>query len=207
MTYSWMLPFKGTGFIGKALGGWTLAGVTTIQKGLPITIYDSRGGTIYGNNASPATGADSAAQLCPGMSAVNVATSSTIQQRINGYFNPGAFCPPPVIGDGTGWGNAGIGVIRGPDQNNWDMALQKDMKVRESQVVEFRAEFYNAVNHPQFNVPGGSVAATSSWPTNPALDAAGAAQGQTRSSTSVFGRITSTAVNPRLIQFALKYIF
>jgi len=207
VTYSWMLPFKGTGFIGKALGRWTLAGVTTIQKGLPITIYDSRGGTIYGNNASPATGADSAAQLCPGMSAVNVATPSTIQQRINGYFNPGAFCPPPVIGDGTGWGNAGVGVIRGPGQNNWDMALQKDMKVRESQIVEFRAEFYNAVNHPQFNVPGGSVAATSSWPTNPALDAAGAAQGQTRSSTSVFGRITSTAVNPRLIQFALKYIF
>jgi hypothetical protein len=205
VTYSWMVPFTNTGWRGKALAGWTLSGVTTIQSGLPITIYDSRGGTIYGNNAAPPSGVDSAAQLCPGMSAVNVATTGTIQRRINSYFNAGAFCPPPAVGDGTGWGNAGVGIIRGPGQNNWNIALQKDIKVRENHNVEFRAEFYNAFNHPQFNVPGGTVAAGSSWPISPTLDAAGSVQ--TRTSTSVFGRITSTAVNPRLIQFALKYGF
>lgn len=208
VAYFWTLPVHNTGFSAKAFGGWTLSGVTTIQSGVPITIFDSRGGTIYGNDAAPPSGVDSAAQFCPGMSAADIATPGTIQRRVNNYFNGGAFCSPPVVGDGTGWGNAGVGIIRGPDQNNWDIALEKEIKVREHHTVEFRAEFYNAFNHPQFNVPGGAVTPGASWPTNPALDAAGAAApGQPQSSTSAFGRITSTSVNPRIIQFAIKYIF
>jgi hypothetical protein len=208
VAYTWALPFKNAGLNGKALRGWTLSGVTTIQSGFPMTIFDSRGGTIYGNDAAPPTGVDSAAQFCPGVLAINVATPGTIQQRINNFFNGAAFCSPPVVGDGTGWGNAGVGIIRGPDQNNWDMSVEKEIRVREGHIVQFRTEFYNAFNHPQFNVPGGTVTPGASWPTNAALDAAGAtAPGQPQSSTSPFGRITSTSVNPRIIQFAIKYIF
>jgi hypothetical protein len=127
------------------------------------------------------------------MGAANVATPGGVQSRLGGitggpgYFNASAFCATPAIGDGTGWGNAGIGQILGPGQFNWDMSLIKTTRVgglREDATLTFRTEFFNAFNHPQFN--------------NPAVDDV---------SQSRFGVITSTSVNPRLIQFALKYAF
>jgi len=69
-----------------------------------------------------------------------------------------------------------------------DISLAKVFRVgglREDASLQFRSEFYNAFNHPQFSVPAGLNLAQ---PAN-------------------FGRITSTSVNPRLIQFALKYQF
>jgi hypothetical protein len=76
----------------------------------------------------------------------------------------------------------------GPPQHNWDLNIAKTTVVgglRENATLQFRAEFYNAFNHPQFGNPAGSN-----------FNALG-----------TFGRITSMAVNPRLIQFALKYSF
>jgi len=64
------------------------------------------------------------------------------------------------------------------------MTLSKDFRIKESQSLQFRTEVFNAFNHPQFS--------------NPATNA-GASTG--------FGLITSTSVNPRLMQFALKYFF
>jgi hypothetical protein len=91
------------------------------------------------------------------------------------------------VGNSTGYGNAGVGVITGPGQFNWDMSLGKMTKVggiREDARLQFRAEFYNAFNHAQFANPGTAV-----------------------STSSTFGKITGTSVAPRLIQFGLKYIF
>jgi hypothetical protein len=166
------------GITGKALEGWSVAGVTTVQDGNPLTINDATAGTIYGiPNAR--------AQLCPGEP---IQTTGSLESRLgggistNGYFNSAAFCPPPMIGDGTGFGDSGVGIVLGPGQFNWDIALIKQTKITEDQSLVFRTEFYNAFNHPQFNNPATSVGAT-------------------------LGQITSTSVNPRLIQFALKYIF
>jgi hypothetical protein len=95
----------------------------------------------------------------------------------------------------TGFGNDGAGNILGPGQQNWDLSLAKSTKVgglREDATLVFRAEFFNAFNHPMFNMPqvlNGSY--------NSALDL----------NSSNFGRITTTGVNPRLIQLALKYSF
>ena len=46
----------------------------------------------------------------------------------------------------------GAGNILGPGQNNWDMSFAKLIKIRESQSLQFRAEFFNTFNHPQFNI-------------------------------------------------------
>ena len=93
----------------------------------------------------------------------------------------------PTYGPGTsGSGYAGISVIRGPGQDNWNMALQKTTRVggiNEGAALLFRTEFFNAFNHPMF--------------ANPNSDA----------SSPTFGQISGTAVNPRIIQFALKYVF
>jgi hypothetical protein len=92
-----------------------------------------------------------------------------------------------VIGDGTGWGNSGIGIIQGPGQFNFDVALIKTTRVgglSENATLQFRSEFFNLFNHPQFANP----VSTDVTQVN-------------------FGWITATSVNPRLIQFALKYNF
>lgn len=198
VNYSWDLPFGSpSGLVGKLVNGWTLSGVTTIQNGLPLTVTDTRLGSIFG---SPVT---SNAQYASGMGRDNVSTSGSLFDRVKaglalaptvggGYLNPAAFtngtsASLPEYGNGQGYGNSGLGVVLGPGQHNWDMTLSKMTTVggiREGATLQFRAEFFNIFNHAQFNTPG------------VALNAA-----------ATFGKITSASVNPRLIQFALKYAF
>ena len=194
LNYSWDLPL-GTreGLMGKLVNGWNLSGVTTAQDGLPFSITDTRGGSIYGYG--PGASVTSRAQFCPGMGPANVGTPGGVEARLGGsilggpgYLNAAAFCTTPVIGNGTGYGNSGVGIILGPGQFNWDLALLKVTKVgglSEGATLQFRTEFFNAFNHAQFN--------------NPAVVDV--------SKPTTVGQITSTSVNPRLIQFALKYVF
>jgi len=86
------------------------------------------------------------------------------------------------IGDGYGYGNTSVGFIRGPSQDNTDLSVNKSLSIKESR-MELRIEMFNAFNHPQFANPDTLV-------TDPS-----------------FGQINRTSVNPRLIQFALKYSF
>lgn len=179
--YVWDLPSPKTehAYVGKIAKGWQLSGVATMQTGHRLSFYDSNSGSIYGvfNNF---------AQFCPGMKRGNIATNGSMSQRLNNYFNAGAFCSPPAIGDGFDFGNVGRGLVGGPGQNNYDISLSKRTSVwgpKEGANVEFRAEFFNAFNHPQFVDPGLNV------------------------SFSNFGQIGATSVAPRLIQFALKYNF
>jgi hypothetical protein len=207
-TYLWEIPHpKGDNFVNqKVLGGWAFSGVATFQSGLPLTITDPSGGSIFGS------GSTSRAQLCPGFSPSQVATGGGVEARLNQYFNPLAFasaspgaipnqdaCPFPTIGDGTGYGNTGRAAFRGPHQANFDMGLIKTTKVgglSEAGTLEFRADFYNAFNHPQFANPGSSFAGYSIDPvtSQPVVNGS-------------FGKIQSTSVAPRLIQFGLKYSF
>lgn len=194
INYSWNIPFgQHDGFMGKVANGWSLAGVTIVQDGTALTVVDSRGGSIYG--FGPGSPVSSTAEFAAGMGSANVGTAGGVQQRLGGatgglgYFNKAAFGLTPVIGNGTGYGDAGLGIILGPGEFNFDATIQKVTKVgglREDATLVFRAEFFNAFNHPQFNNPTGS---------------------QLDFSNSQFGQITSTSVNPRLIQFALKYAF
>jgi hypothetical protein len=197
VSYSWNLPLGGPeGLRGKLVNGWTLSGVTIAQDGTPLTVTDSRGGSIYG--FGPGASELSTGEFCSGMGAANMASSGSDKQRLGGanggqgWFNKAAFCAVPVSpyasdGKATGYGDSPIGAILGPGQFNWDATLSKLTKVgglREDATLEFRTEFFNAFNHAQFN--------------NPAV---------VDDSKATFGQITSTAVNPRLIQFALKYAF
>jgi hypothetical protein len=195
VSYVWNLPFpKEKGLLERVADGWTLSGVVTLQNGNPLDLTDSNAGSIFGVTSGNPT-------LCPGMTAANIATSGSTMQRItnglnggDGWLNSAAFCAPPAIGDGTGFGNLGQGVILGPGQNNWDMSITKQFKIRESQSLMFRTEFFNAFNHPQF------VSYLSDSNVNDRLKSAGGTG-------AGLGVINSMAVNPRIIQFALKYVF
>jgi hypothetical protein len=112
-----------------------------------------------------------------------------VEAKLNAYFNTSCFTTPPIIGAdgiGTGFGNSATGLVDGPPQANMDVALSKAVSLNwpmKESSLQFRAEFHNAINHPQFANPDVNF-------TSP-----------------TFGVISSTAVNPRVGQLALKLLF
>jgi hypothetical protein len=209
VNYVWNIPFPHhDGIMGKVSQGWTLAGVTTRQDGSALNITNAGAGTVFcGGSCSALT---PQGQYNPGMGPSNVLAAGSLTQRVidgqlnaaaggqttgtAGYFNSGVFATAAptsqsvgilTTGSATAWGNVGLGAVLGPGQNNWDMSLSKTTPVfREGQAVEFRAEFFNVWNHPQFS--------------NPSVGS---------NSLSTFGEITTASVSPRIMQVALKYSF
>jgi hypothetical protein len=181
VSYSYDLPKLTAGgrWIKSLVNNWSVSGVTTIQSGLPFSVTDSTSGTIYGISAY--------AQYAPGVTVDQITLSGPTQSRLSQYFNTAAFTTAPVIGNGTGFGNSGRDILRGPGQLNFDAGIGREFKVgglSENAQLQFRSEFFNLANHPQFNNPGSN-----------------------RGAPTTFGIISSTAVAPRIVQFALKYSF
>ena len=113
----------------------------------------------------------------------NLSGDRTKGQKLLQWFNPQAFVQNPV---GT-LGTSGKYPLTGPGYKNVDFSAVKSFPIRkgflgESQRVDFRAEFFNVFNHANFNNPNGNM------------------------SSATVGRVTS-ALSPRIIQFALKYMF
>jgi hypothetical protein len=193
-------PKERTSLLGQVLAGWKLAGVTTLQSGHRLTITNFNAPSAFGST-------DDRAQLASGCSTTQLNNPGTVNNRLDEYFKTGCFTSPPVIGaeepagtclpsdvlpDGncpaiaTAFGNSAVGVIRGPDQRNTDLSIIKLFAVpwpNERANVEFRTEFFNAFNTPQFDDPGTELQASN------------------------FGKIQKTVVNPRVMQFALKFNF
>jgi hypothetical protein len=86
-------------------------------------------------------------------------------------------------GTPSGFGNMPGGNFKGPGQYNWDLSFAKNFAVRESISGQFRTEFYNVFNHPEFNIPN------------------------INANSATFGQIISMVASPRVIQFALKFLF
>lgn len=160
------------------LSNWSFSTVAVAESGSPITVTDSRAGSIYGNLSG-----FSRAE-CTGISP---ATKGSTFSRLQGYLNPAAFTSAPSVGGdskSTTFGNCGVGILRGPVQRNIDLAISRAFSIKEFGSLQFRAEFFNFTNTANFGNPISNVTA-------------GAA----------FGLITSTTTNPRIIQFALKYAY
>ena len=181
LSYSYDLPTWQSAplFARGIVNGWRLAGVTTIQSGHPLEMVNTNATNAFGvSNDRPDY-----------VSGCNASGSGSVQSRVSNFFNTACFVTPPVIGpDGlaTAFGDAPIGIIRGPGEVDFDLSAAKQFRMRwprEGTYLEFRTDFFNAFNHPIFNDPS------------------------TNFGTSSFGQITRTVVNPRVIQFALKYAF
>jgi hypothetical protein len=104
-------------------------------------------------------------------------TAAFVRSKCNGCPGEGIFVGP------LGYGNAGVALFDAPAQKTWDFALFKEFKVREGHTVQFRYEAFNFLNTPQFSAPDRSLGS------------------------ATFGRITSTVINNREMQFGLKYRF
>jgi Carboxypeptidase regulatory-like domain len=213
VNYSYDLPFgKGMeGVAGKLVSGWNVSGITIVQSGDPLTFIAASGstnpvvetGAAYGTSTTSYLDGVSTAQYCPGFNNGNILAKGSILSKVGanptngtGYFNLAGFCPAPMVpyGDATatGFGNSGVGAVLGPGQFNWDISILKTTKITERLRMQFRTDFYNAFNHPQFADPGGGSFGTIGF--------------EDIASPSTI-EMTHTNVNPRLIQFGVHFLF
>jgi Carboxypeptidase regulatory-like domain len=155
-----------SGPVNAALGGWELDVIEKITSGFPLFLISSgnQSGVSFTSNANRPN------QLCNGR---------LDNHSVSEFFNTACYQDPP-----TGeLGNASRTPLYGPGFVNTDFSAIKHFRLTEAMNMDFRAEFFNIFNHPQFFTPGQDV------------------------DSSDFGRITRTVNNPRLIQFALKLTF
>jgi carboxypeptidase family protein len=131
--YVWQVPFfqNKTGAAKQALDGWTIAGITTFQKGFPETV------TLPTDNEG----------IGGGLERPNRVGSVSGPRTLTNWFNTAAFVVPPI----ATFGNSPNSVFRGPGENNWDFGVYKSFRLRESLKLQFRAQFFNIFNHPSFN--------------------------------------------------------
>ena len=164
-------PFLGQGMWAPILGGWQLSSLVQWQTGNPLTA------TLSGNFSNTGGTTDR-----PNLTGDPNANAPHTPQQ---WFNTAVFQIPIASGQPGApysFGNEGRDVIESPGLVNVDLSIVRTFQAREWLKVEFRIEFFDAFNHPNFNFPG-LVANTTS-----------------------FGLI-SGALDPRLSQFAMKLIF
>ena len=180
---SYLLPFghgqryaSAASGIGNALiGGWTINSIITLQSGFPFTPQLSYNPSNNGDTRNPVR------------PFVNPAfTGPVIIGSPNEWFNPAAFLAPPSASGF--YGNLGRDTLIGPGLATWDLSFMKDTRIQERLNLQFRAEFFNFLNHPNFNTPN-QVTFTPSG-VSPTV-----------------GVITSTATTSRQIQFGLKLLW
>ncbi|WP_263352972.1 TonB-dependent receptor [Acidicapsa acidisoli] len=195
VNFTWVVPrFASTPSLPRyLLSHWEFSGIGLIQSGAALSIFDGNAGSVYGNfnNRAQATGS-------------NPSTHGSLFSRVVGsgrYLDSNAFTRAPEAPDGTSladqnFGNSSVGLVRGPGQHNLDMAVERIIPVTENKSFRFRAEFFNLTNTPQFGNPNTSLGYSDPTLLNP-------------TASSSFGEITGEqgGPHPRIIQFALKYIY
>ena len=155
-----------SGVANAVVGGWEVSSIMTLQSGRPLTPRFSNDYNSTGRSRTSRPDRVSSGIL------------SGSERTIDRWFDTSAF----VIQPKDRFGNSGRGILTGPGINWLDLALMKMFYVGESVDIQFRTEFFNALNHPNFDMPNIDV------------------------NSSRFGRIFS-ARDSRQIQFALKILF
>ena len=175
-SYVWDLPFwlNGREWYKQAFGGWQLSGIVTLMSGTPFTVFDS-------NDVS----AQGSAPEITGFSAQRpnlVGNPNNGPRTVNAWLNASAFQQLDPTLDAGQFGNAGRNIAIGPTYMDWDFGMLKNIKLAESMSLQFRAEMFNILNHPNFRLPDSDI------------------------SSPTFNQILA-ARDPRQVQFALKFLF
>ena len=177
-SYTVVLPVERlAGVYNRLTTDWSLSGVTRFAGGLPVTLYDNSDNSLLGTLGNGVNNylLDTPQQL-PGNFRIN-----TNGRNGKPAFNTALF-PEEQLGE---LGDAKRRVFHGPGINNFDLTLQKNVRLRDTTSMEFRVEAFNAFNHAQFYGPA-------------------SVNGQVEDPN--FGRIVSSA-SPRLLQLVAKFNF
>ena len=163
------------GWRGQLVSGWSMSTVASIQSGFPFTPQLGFNPTNNGDTRNP---------IRPSWNP-NF-TGPIITGDSNQFFNPHAFILPA----GGTYGNVQRNCLVGPGMSELDLSLLKATRLSERLNLQFRAEFFNILNHTNFGTPN-AVVFTSSSPVP----------------SSTAGLITYTRTTSRQIQFGVKLLF
>jgi hypothetical protein len=182
VSYVYHLPelHEGNSAVKYVLNGWLTSGLFQHHSGDSLTTYMSsdQSGTGLSQDRSQRDFTKPAySKQANGAGNCSPTTAHCVN-----WFNNAAFSTPANTGAGTGFGNVVKGSLRGPGYTNWDAAVLRTFPVYRQANIQFRAEYYDVLNHTELGNPN-----------------------TTQTSTS-FGTITGGASN-RIAQFALKVIF
>ena len=155
------------GVVNAILGGWQASGFLVFRTGTPLTIG------IQGDNLNTGGGY---AQVPNRLRDPNLPGDQRTRGR---FFDTGAFERPPLYVVG----NAGKNILIGPGNRNLDFSISKRFPLTEKRHLQFRAELFNAANHPNWGNPGTTLG------------------------TAAFGTITSNENLPRNVQLGLKLVY
>jgi len=130
-------------------------------------------------------------------------------------FNPMAFVPPPIdstTGNPLRQGDLGRNALRGFGAVQWDFAVHREFLIHERWKLQFRAELFNILNHPNFGQPVGALGGPGAL--NPQFGQSQAILAQALSGSQYAGSVGNGSLSslyqmgaPRSIQFALKLMF
>ncbi|MFY9583648.1 MAG: TonB-dependent receptor [Candidatus Acidiferrales bacterium] len=201
VSYSWDIPIRKSGIWGsQAFQGWTISGIVTYQNGLPFSLSDSTSGGAFGNvrvgtgllvcRAVQNTTLPTCTPGTPTTVQQAMTFSGPLQNNLLHFLNPNFVSPAAAVPNAsgstiTGFGNVPRNAFRGPFQQNWDFSVAKSFHITERHRIAFRTDFFNLFNHPVFNFPSLVNVA----------------------SASTFGKISTTVLPARLIQFGFRYSF
>ena len=178
LSFSYDLPFgKGkalldnNGVISKILGGWQTFGVITLQTGRPFTVALL---PEFDNSNTGRSNLGFGANDRPNLTGIAKLSNPSPSK----WFNTAAFAIPAY----GSFGNAGRNILDGPGYQNVNFSLVKNTSISEGLNLQFRAEFFNLFNHPNFGLPDNFVGSPS------------------------FGSVYS-AETPRRVQLGLKLVF
>jgi len=179
-SYQWSLPFwqHQQSWYQYVLGGWQLNGIVTAMSGTPFTVFDSRDASVQGGAPEITGFSANRPNLVAGQN------PNDGPHKVGAWLNPGAFSR--VIPDPNSpvqqFGTAGRNIALGPRYSNWDFGSSKNIRLAEAKELQFRAELFNILNHTNFHLPNSDI------------------------SSPTFNQILK-AEPPRLVQFALKFLF
>jgi hypothetical protein len=177
-SYQWSLPFwqHGHELYKRALGGWQLNGIATMMSGTPFTVFDSQDVSQQGGAPEITGFSANRPNLVAGQN------PNAGPRSVNDWLNVNAFAriTPDANSPVQQFGTEGRNRALGPRYANWDFSVFKDIRLAESKAFQFRAEFFNILNHTNFHLPNSDI------------------------SSRTFNHILE-AEPPRLIQFGLKF--
>jgi Carboxypeptidase regulatory-like domain/TonB dependent receptor len=188
--FLWELPLgqgkrfmSGDNFAGRWLGGWQFNGIVTLQTGTPFNVTANNDGLVDGNNPVYAN--------CIGDPYAGATRNPKLYTTTGFIINPAAFSQP---GPGQ-FGTCAPYQFYGPGIQMWDLSLFKQFKFTERYQLQFRTEFFNAFNHPNFANPNANIGSPGSF-------------GKVNNTLApILGTDSGGPGDPREIQFALKLYF
>jgi hypothetical protein len=173
----------GNSLASHAISGWTVSGIVSLQNGFPFSPQLGYNPTGNGDSRNPAR-----SQLNPDF-------HGQLYPRTPGkWFNSEAFVAPYA----GSFGNTSRDSLVGPGLADLDISLSKTTTIHEKLRAQFRAEFFNTLNHANFSTPNPVVFSAGPTPAKPATDSA---------LSPTAGLLTTTATTSRQLQFALKFLF